>query len=145
MWTQFFGALNDNVLKNALVVLLAFKGIELWGLKSESLVSLATMIFILPFFLFSALAGQLADKYDKAFMTRMVKNLELVIMGLGTLGLFAEFILRTMNVDPALITPAMGYLRAVACGFPAVALYHVLRCFSDGLGIKSQKVGVFRR
>ncbi|ERH47171.1 multidrug transporter MatE [Ectopseudomonas chengduensis] len=46
----------------------------------------------------------------------------------------AEFILRTMNVDPALITPAMGYLRAVACGFPAVALYHVLRCFSDGLG-----------
>lgn len=46
----------------------------------------------------------------------------------------AEFILRTMNVDPALITPAMGYLRAVALGFPAVALYHVLRCFSDGLG-----------
>ena len=46
----------------------------------------------------------------------------------------AEFILRAMNIDPELITPAMGYLRAVACGFPAVALYHVLRCFSDGLG-----------
>ncbi len=46
----------------------------------------------------------------------------------------AEIILSLMNVDPALIEPAMGYLRAVACGFPAVALYHVLRCFSDGLG-----------
>jgi MATE family multidrug resistance protein len=46
----------------------------------------------------------------------------------------AEIILSLMNVDPALIKPAMGYLRAVACGFPAVALYHVLRCFSDGLG-----------
>lgn len=46
----------------------------------------------------------------------------------------AEFILRYMNIDPELITPSMGYLRAVACGFPAVAVYHVLRCFSDGLG-----------
>ncbi|WP_339527095.1 MATE family efflux transporter [Pseudomonas sp. EA_35y_Pfl2_R111] len=46
----------------------------------------------------------------------------------------AEIVLSLMNVDPVLIEPAMGYLRAVACGFPAVALYHVLRCFSDGLG-----------
>ncbi len=46
----------------------------------------------------------------------------------------AEIILIQMNVDPGLIEPAMGYLRGVACGFPAVALYHVLRCFSDGLG-----------
>lgn len=46
----------------------------------------------------------------------------------------AEIILTQMQVDPALIEPAMGYLRAIACGLPAVALYHVLRCFSDGLG-----------
>lgn len=46
----------------------------------------------------------------------------------------AQIVLRVMNVDPVLIDPAMGYLRAVACGFPAVALYHVLRCYSDGLG-----------
>ncbi len=46
----------------------------------------------------------------------------------------AEIILTLMNIDPSLIEPSMGYLRAVACGFPAVALYHVLRCFSDGLG-----------
>lgn len=46
----------------------------------------------------------------------------------------AEPVLHWMQVDDSLIEPAMGYLRAVACGFPAVALYHVLRCFSDGLG-----------
>jgi len=46
----------------------------------------------------------------------------------------AEGVLHLMKIDPSLIDPAMGYLRAVACGFPAVALYHVLRCFSDGLG-----------
>lgn len=46
----------------------------------------------------------------------------------------AQIILEVMDVEPDLIAPAMGYLRAVACGFPAVALYHVLRCFSDGLG-----------
>ncbi|MES2820087.1 MAG: MATE family efflux transporter [Pseudomonadota bacterium] len=46
----------------------------------------------------------------------------------------ADRVLRTMQVDPGLIDPTMGYLRGVACGFPAVALYHVLRCYSDGLG-----------
>ncbi|MWV16713.1 MATE family efflux transporter [Pseudomonas sp. L-22-4S-12] len=46
----------------------------------------------------------------------------------------AEPVLHLMQVDPSLIEPAMGYLRGVACGFPAVALYHVLRCYSDGLG-----------
>jgi multidrug resistance protein, MATE family len=45
----------------------------------------------------------------------------------------AEVVLRLMDVEPELIAPTMGYLQAVACGFPAVALYHVLRCFSDGL------------
>jgi MATE family multidrug resistance protein len=46
----------------------------------------------------------------------------------------AEPVLHLMRVEPSLVEPAMGYLRGVACGFPAVALYHVLRCYSDGLG-----------
>ncbi|SDG82940.1 multidrug resistance protein, MATE family [Pseudomonas flavescens] len=46
----------------------------------------------------------------------------------------AEFVLRLMKVDPDLIEPAMGYLHGVAFGFPCVALFHVLRCYSDGLG-----------
>ncbi|MDH1262770.1 MATE family efflux transporter [Pseudomonas sp. GD03944] len=47
----------------------------------------------------------------------------------------AEFILRQMKVDPDLIEPTMGYLHGVALGFPCVALFHVLRCYSDGLGL----------
>ncbi len=88
MWTQFFGALNDNVLKNALVVLLAFKGIELWGLHAESLISLATLIFILPFFLFSALAGQIADKFEKSRIIRWIKLAEIFIMLLAGAGFY---------------------------------------------------------
>jgi len=52
----------------------------------------------------------------------------------GTLLWNAEFVLRLMKVDPNLIEPAMGYLHGVALGFPCVALFHVLRCYSDGLG-----------
>jgi MFS family permease len=64
--TQFLGALNDNVLKNAMVVLLTFQAANWTTLKPELLANLAAGVFILPFFLFSATAGQLADKYDKA-------------------------------------------------------------------------------
>jgi MATE family multidrug resistance protein len=52
----------------------------------------------------------------------------------GLLLWHAQSVLQFMQVEPELIKPTMGYLRAVACGFPAVALYHVLRCYSDGLG-----------
>ena len=57
----------------------------------------------------------------------------------------AQVVLRVMDVEPQLIEPSMGYLRAVACGFPAVALYHVLRCYSDGLGHTrpSMMLGIF--
>ncbi len=88
MWTQFFGALNDNVLKNALIVLLAFKGIELWGIHAESLISLATLIFILPFFLFSALAGQVADKFEKSQLIRWIKLAEILIMLMAGAGFY---------------------------------------------------------
>lgn len=78
--TQFLGALNDNVLKNALVVLLTFQAASWATLKPEVLANLAAGIFILPFFLFSATAGQLADKYDKAKLARLVKLLEIAIV-----------------------------------------------------------------
>lgn len=86
MWTQFFGALNDNVLKNALVVLVAFRGVELLGFKSESLVSAATLIFIFPFFVFSTIAGQIADKFDKSKVIQTVKFAEILIMLLAGYG-----------------------------------------------------------
>jgi 1-acyl-sn-glycerol-3-phosphate acyltransferase len=84
--TQFLGALNDNLFKNALVVLLTFQTAQWTTLKAELLANLAAGIFILPFFLFSATAGQLADKYDKAMLARLVKVLEMLIMGVAALG-----------------------------------------------------------
>ncbi len=91
-WTQFFGALNDNLFKLALVtlVLSQAKGYLLWGLDTKSLVILSTGIFILPFFLFSTIAGQLADKYDKARLIRYIKWLEIGIMCFGAIGFITE-------------------------------------------------------
>ncbi len=88
--TQFLGALNDNVLKNALVVLLTFQAASWTTLKPEVLSNLAAGIFILPFFLFSATAGQLADKYDKARLARWVKLLEIAIMLIAGIGFSAH-------------------------------------------------------
>jgi len=68
-------------------------------------------------------------------LVRQALWLALAVGGAAAILLWnAEIVLRLMDVEPSLIEPSMGYLRAVACGFPAVALYHVLRCFSDGLG-----------
>ncbi len=86
--TQFLGAFNDNLFKNALVVLLTFQAASWTTIKPELLANLAAGIFILPFFLFSATAGQLADKYDKATLARLVKVLEMVIMGVAATGFF---------------------------------------------------------
>src|SRR5262245_38207106 len=84
-WTQFLGALNDNFFKNALVILFTF-GVRQAALSPEVLVNLAGGIFIFPFFLFSATAGQLADKLEKTRIIRAVKLLEIAIMCVGAIG-----------------------------------------------------------
>jgi acyl-[acyl-carrier-protein]-phospholipid O-acyltransferase/long-chain-fatty-acid--[acyl-carrier-protein] ligase len=100
--TQFLGAFNDNVFKTALVAIVSF-GIVSSGdvlarefLVSEEtatfLVTLAPGLFILPFFLFSAIAGQLADKLEKSKMIRYVKMFEIVIMTVGAIGFFLKSI-----------------------------------------------------
>ena len=80
--TQFLGAFNDNVFKNALVILITFRAATCS--ESPVLVTIAAGLFILPFLLFSATAGQLADKFDKAWLIRKVKLAEIVIMALGS-------------------------------------------------------------
>ncbi|MBI2306963.1 MAG: MFS transporter [Rhodocyclales bacterium] len=85
-FTQFLGAFNDNLFKNALVVLLTFQSAQWTTIRPEILANLAAGIFILPFFLFSATAGQLADKYDKARLARLVKVLEMGIMAVAGAG-----------------------------------------------------------
>ena len=85
-WTQFLGAANDNVFKFAFTVLVTYRLQVNW--LPPSLAGLVIgAVFIAPFLMFSATSGQLADKYDKALLTRMVKNLEIVIMVLAAIGL----------------------------------------------------------
>src|SRR5689334_25185533 len=64
--TQALGAFNDNVFKNALVILITYATVGLTDADRHGYTNLAAGLFILPFFLFSATSGQLADKYDKA-------------------------------------------------------------------------------
>ena len=78
--TQSLGAFNDNVFKNALVILITFELAARSGGDPGLMVTAAAGIFILPFFLFSATAGQLADRYDKARVIRLVKLMEIVLM-----------------------------------------------------------------
>ncbi|GAA0320936.1 MFS transporter [Psychrobacter aestuarii] len=90
-FTQFLGAFNDNVFKQALILLLTYMGASKLGAPISVLNNLAAMLFILPYFLFSALAGQLADKYEKSKLTRLIKVLEIVIMTLAAVGFVFEW------------------------------------------------------
>ncbi len=87
-YTQFLGALNDNVFKNAIVILIAFSLADEMGANASILVITAAGIFILPFFLFSATAGQLADKFEKSMLIRRIKIAEIIIMLLGSAGFY---------------------------------------------------------
>lgn len=86
--TQFLGALNDNVFKNALTILVLFRIADQSGGNGQILVTLAAGIFILPFFLFSATAGQLADKYEKSGLIRLIKLCEIGVMISGAVALW---------------------------------------------------------
>lgn len=84
--TQFLGAFNDNVYKNALIVMIAFRLVES---EANALINIAAGLFILPFFLFSASAGQIADKFDKSRLIRLIKLGEIVIGALGIGALYS--------------------------------------------------------
>lgn len=79
-WTQALGAFNDNVFRFALMFTLTFTAADSLALDINILMNLAAGLFILPFFLFSGIAGQLADKYEKSLVVRRIKQLELLIM-----------------------------------------------------------------
>jgi 1-acyl-sn-glycerol-3-phosphate acyltransferase len=87
-WTQFLGAGNDNVYKNALVIFVAFQAATLSALSSNDLVNIAAAVFIAPFMVFSATAGQLADKYEKSRLIRFIKLFEIAIMVVGAIGFY---------------------------------------------------------
>ncbi len=92
-WTQFLGAANDNVYKNALVIFVAFHAATLTQLDANTLVNLAAGIFILPFVLLSATAGQIADKVEKSRLIRQIKLFEIAIMMIGVIGFWQSNLL----------------------------------------------------
>ena len=87
--TQFLGAFNDNLFKQALIILITYY-LASDAKSGQLLVTAAGGIFILPFFLFSATAGQLADKFDKATLSRLVKIAEIILAGLACAGFYLE-------------------------------------------------------
>jgi 1-acyl-sn-glycerol-3-phosphate acyltransferase len=87
---QFLGALNDNVFKQALVILLAYQTASFTALSSDTLQNLAQALFVAPFFLFSATAGQIADKFEKSRLITVTVAIELACMALGAAGLAAR-------------------------------------------------------
>ncbi len=95
-WTQFSGAMNDNIFKNALIILIAYQSTSILGLRPEQMVALCGGLFILPFFVFSSIAGELTDKFPMHKLVIFTKILELFIVIIGAVG----FIL---NIVPLLL------------------------------------------
>lgn len=106
---QFLGALNDNLYRFALVIFIVFELSARSPVPAGMLVAISGGIFILPFFLFSALAGQLADRHEKSLLIRHVKFAEIGIMGLGAAG----FMLRS----PPLLFVALFLMGAQSAFF----------------------------
>ncbi|WP_417316810.1 MFS transporter [Emcibacter sp.] len=108
---QFLGAFNDNLFKNALVILITYRLAVEMNMNAAIAVTAAQGIFILPFFLFSALAGQVADKYEKTGLIRRLKILEILLMGLAAAGFWLGhfyilmLILFLMGVQSSLFGP----------------------------------------
>lgn len=110
--TQFLGAFNDNFFKTAFVVLIAYGLIDTHGQSSETLVTLAAGVFVLPFVLLTPLGGDLADKYDKAHVIRWIKVAEILIVLCGIAGLILNsihilmFVLFALGAQSALFSPS---------------------------------------
>ena len=115
--SQALGAFNDNVYRNVLVILITYHGASVTTLAPELLTNLAGGLFILPFLLFSGLAGQLSDRFDKSRVIQAIKAIEVLIMVLGGLGL------ATMNL--AILFGAL-FLLGVHSTFFAPAKYGLL-------------------
>ncbi|TMJ61285.1 MAG: hypothetical protein E6G81_04580, partial [Alphaproteobacteria bacterium] len=109
--TQFLSAFNDNALKNALVLMVAYRAESADALSAGLLIPLAGGLFILPFFLCSASAGALADASDKAWLVRIIKLIEIAVMLVAAAGVIAGStalllaLLFAMGVEAAFFGP----------------------------------------
>lgn len=96
--TQFLGAFNDNFFKSAMVMLITYRLAEAAGYDPRILVNVAGGVFILPFFLFSATAGQLADRYERSFLIQLIKIAEIVVMAGAVAGFYLQSVSLLMVV-----------------------------------------------
>ncbi|MFY9589981.1 acyl-[ACP]--phospholipid O-acyltransferase [Rickettsia endosymbiont of Halotydeus destructor] len=83
---QFCGCLNDNILKNALIILITYGLSNHLSEYSNILVLVANTIFVLPFIIFASIAGQVADKYERSYLVKIIKSCEIAIIGLAIYG-----------------------------------------------------------
>ena len=88
--TQFFGAFNDNAFKNAFLIWFTYDVVVKSGPDSLMMVTIAAGLFILPFFLFSATAGQVADKYEKSWLSQKIKQIEIILMIMCAVGFYLQ-------------------------------------------------------
>jgi acyl-[acyl-carrier-protein]-phospholipid O-acyltransferase/long-chain-fatty-acid--[acyl-carrier-protein] ligase len=88
--SQGLGAFNDNGLRNGITILITFDLAVNHGWDATAFVQAATAFFVLPYFLFSAIAGQLADKFDKTMMARRIKAVDIGAMVFGAISLWLD-------------------------------------------------------
>lgn len=88
--TQFLGAFNDNLFKNALFLYIVFKSYALGSFTPEDTIAIAGALFILPYFLFSAIGGYLADKFRKDRMIFYIKLWEVLVMCFAVIGFYYD-------------------------------------------------------
>jgi 1-acyl-sn-glycerol-3-phosphate acyltransferase len=115
--TQLLSAFNDNFFKNAVVIWISATQASAFGVSPAAMISLCSALFILPFFLFSATAGQLSDRYEKTLVVRAVKGAEIAIMLLAGVG----FVLHAL---PVLLTAL--FLMGVHSAFLGPVKYSIL-------------------
>ena len=161
--TQLLGAFNDNLYKNGLTIFIAFQAANISQQQSNRLVNIAAGLFILPFFLFSPIAGQLADKLEKSMLIRRIKLLEIMIMLLGGIAFLMQSpellvaILFLMGTQSALFGPVkysllpqalrpeelVGGNAMVEFGtFIAILMGLIVSVYVIGLGYLAMAIGV---
>ena len=108
---QFLGAFNDQVYQKAFVALITYRLADQVGIPIAMLGIIASALFILPFALITPMAGQIADRMDKAVMMRWIKAWEIVVMGLAVVGYYTQnivflyFVLFLMGAQSAMFAP----------------------------------------
>ena len=127
-WVQFLGAANDNIFKYAFTLLATYSAAQ-WGDVPAHLAGFVIgALFIAPYLLFSATSGQLADKFDKTWLTRRVKEAEIIIMLVAAMGFAAlggAYGLRQRHPHPkaAAAAVAFGAIDATLAGLMLAALH----------------------